>query len=138
MPVLRHLSYVFLSSFLKDRKVPNIKTAVIIAVLILVVTSNVVDFVMDFTNHAPTWHLTEEIIVAFGLIIYLGMELKQKKREMQALVEELKTTECSLIQSATLIKNARKEYSEIIHQHFVTPKKKRFANKHHKYIRKLM
>jgi DNA-binding CsgD family transcriptional regulator len=101
--------------------VPNIKTAIIITVLLLVVTSNVVDLVMDFANHAPIWHLIEEVFVislAMGLIVYLAMELKQKKHDMQTLVEELKTTEYSLTQSTTFINNARKEYSEIIHQQF--------------------
>jgi DNA-binding CsgD family transcriptional regulator len=101
--------------------VPNIKTAVIITVLLLVVTSNVVDLVMDFANHAPIWHLIEEVFVislAMGLIVYLAMELKQKKHDMQTLVEKLKTTEYSLTQSTTFINNARKEYSEIIHQQF--------------------
>lgn len=100
---------------------PNIKTAVIITVLSLVVISNVLDFVMDFTNHAPMWHLIQEIIVislSIGLIVYLTIELKQKKRDMQALLEELKTTERSLTQSTSFINNARKEYSEIIHQQF--------------------
>jgi len=101
--------------------VPNIKTTVIITVLLLVVTSNVLDLVMDFNNHAPMWHLIQEIIVislAMGLIVYLAKELKRKKRDMQTLVEELKTTERSLTQSTTFINNARKEYSEIIHQQF--------------------
>ena len=100
---------------------PSIKTVIIISVLLLVMASNAFDLVTDFTRHEPIWHLIEEIIVislAIGLIAYLTMELKQKKRDMQALVEELKTTERSLTQSTAFINNARKEYSEIIHQQF--------------------
>lgn len=100
---------------------PNFKTAAIITVLLLVMTSNAFDLVMDFTRHEPIWHLIEEIIVislAIGLIVYLTKELKQKKYAMQTLIEELKTTERSLTQSTTFINNARKEYSEIIHQQF--------------------
>lgn len=100
---------------------PKFKTAAIITVLFLVMISNAFDLVIDFTRQEPVWHLVEEIIVislAIGLIILLTMELKQKKRDMQALLEELKTTERSLTQSTTFINNARKEYSEIIHQQF--------------------
>ncbi len=99
----------------------NLKTAAIITVLLLVMTSNAFDLVMDFHRHEPIWHLIEEIIVislATGLIIYLTKELKQKKYDMQALIEALKTTERSLTKSTTFIDNARKEYSEIIHQQF--------------------
>lgn len=100
---------------------PNFKTAAIITVLLLVMTSNAFDLVMDFHRHEPIWHLIEEIIVislAIGLITYLTKELKQKKYDMKALIEELKTTERSLTKSTTFIDNARKEYSEIIHQQF--------------------
>lgn len=100
---------------------PNIKTLIIIIVLSLSMTFNAFDLIMDFTYNASIWHIIQEIIVitlSVSLIVYLAFELKQKKRDMQVLKEELKTTAHSLTQSTTLIQNARKEYSAIIHQQF--------------------
>jgi DNA-binding CsgD family transcriptional regulator len=103
--------------------VPNIKSnsAAIITILLLVIASNILDLAIDFANDASLWHLIQEVIVislAIGLIIFLTLELKQKKRHLQDLVKELKTTEHSLTKSTAVIQNARKEYSEIIHQQF--------------------
>lgn len=84
-------------------------------------TFNTFDLVVDFATNESIWHIIEEITVitlSVGLIVFLTIELKQKKRDLQALKEELKTTEHSLTQSTTFIQNARKEYSAIIHQQF--------------------
>tara|TARA_R110001606_G_scaffold399222_2_gene582506 strand:+ start:167971 stop:168423 length:453 start_codon:yes stop_codon:yes gene_type:complete len=84
-------------------------------------TFNAFDLAVDFATNASIWHIIQEMIVitlSVSLIVYLIIELKQNKRDMQTLVEELKTTERSLSQSTTFIQNARKEYSAIIHQQF--------------------
>ncbi len=100
---------------------PHLKTSSIITIMIIVMISNIIDFIMDIANAAPWWHIVEEFIVislAIALIIYLVLELKQKKRDLADLATELKTTEQSLNRSTALIHNARKEYSQVIHQQF--------------------
>ncbi len=89
--------------------------------MIFVMVSNIIDFVMDIANTAPWWHIVEEFVVislAISLIVYLVLELKQKKRDLIELASELKTTEYSLNQSTAFIHNARREYSQVIHQQF--------------------
>jgi len=101
--------------------VPNIKTIAIFIILLVVMVSNSVDFFHDFVRDEPVWHLIEESIVitlAFGLIIYIVINLRQKKRDLQALVQELESSEHSLEKSNALIQNARKEYSKVIHKQF--------------------
>jgi len=89
--------------------------------LLIIMASNMIDFIHDFVRNEPVWHLIEEGIVitmAFGLVLFLIINLKQKKRDFQELVQELKSTEYSLEKSNELIQNARKEYSSVIHQQF--------------------
>lgn len=76
---------------------------------------------VDFATNESIWHIIQEIIVitlSVSLIIFLAIELKQNKRDMQTLKEELNTTKRSLTQSTTFIQNARKQYSAVIHQQF--------------------
>jgi DNA-binding CsgD family transcriptional regulator len=106
---------------IQGEKVPNIRTLVIIIVLFLSMTFNAFDLKVDLATNESMWHILQElfvIILSVSLIVFLTVELKHKKRDMQALKEELKTTERSLTKSTTFIQNARKEYSEIIHQQF--------------------
>ncbi len=100
---------------------PNLKTLLVIVGLIIVVVSNTLDLVNDFIEHEPTWHLIEEttvITMAFGLIIYLIMDLKQKKRDIAQLKSELSVAQQSLQQSQSHIQQARKAYSQVIQQQF--------------------
>lgn len=100
---------------------PNIKTATIIIILLIVMTSNIVDFILDFSRNEPVWHLIEESIVialALGLVTYLIVNLRKRKQDFQNLVQELQSTEHSLEKSNELIQKARKEYSLVIHKQF--------------------
>lgn len=99
----------------------NIKTAAIIVILLIVIVSNTFDLINDFATDESTWHIVEEITVislALALISYLIINLKQYSTHVQELREELKTTEHSLEASNARIHNARKEYSNVIHQQF--------------------
>jgi DNA-binding NarL/FixJ family response regulator len=101
--------------------VPNIKTIAIIGILLIVMTSNIIDFIYDFVREESLWHLIEEGIVismAIGLIIYLLISFRRKRQDLQQLIQELKTTEDSLEKSTTLIQSARKKYSAVIHRQF--------------------
>jgi biopolymer transport protein ExbB/TolQ len=101
--------------------VPNIKTIAIIGILLMVMTSNIIDFIYEFIRGESLWHLIEEGIVismAIGLIIYLLISFRRKREELQQLMQELKTTEDSLEKSTALIQSARKKYSAVIHRQF--------------------
>ena len=99
----------------------NIKSFAIIGILLIVIASNAFDLFIDFTTNESKWHIIEESIVislALALIAYLIINLKQHSLNVEQLRQELKTTEHSLEQSNTRIHNARKEYSQVIHQQF--------------------
>ncbi len=99
----------------------NLKTIAIILILLIVIVSNAFDLINDFTTEETAWHIIEESIVitlALTLITYLIINLKRHAVNLQQLRQELESTEYSLEQSNTLIHNARKEYSNVIHQQF--------------------
>ena len=99
----------------------NLKTIAIIIILLIVIVSNAFDLINDFATDESSWHIIEESIVitlALALIAYLIINLKQHTVNLQQLRQELESTEHSLEQSNTLIHNARKEYSHVIHQQF--------------------
>lgn len=100
---------------------PNIKTIAIIIILLIIMASNIIDFYLDFVRNEPLWHLIEEgvvITMALGLITYMVLNLRQRKRDLNDLLQELKSTEHSLARSKAVIQNARREYGEVIHQQF--------------------
>ena len=116
----RHMSHAK-NTDSKGLTMPYFKRVATITTLLIVIASNILDFAMDITNGSPWWHLVQEFTVislAVCLIIYLYIELKQKQRALHDLVQELKTTERSLVQSNTVIQDARKQYSTVIHQQF--------------------
>jgi len=99
----------------------NLKTAAIIVILFIVIISNAFDLINDFATNESTWHIIEESIVitlALSLIAYLIVNLKQHRVNLQQLRHELETTEDSLEKSNNRIHNARREYSQVIHQQF--------------------
>jgi hypothetical protein len=68
--------------------VPNIKTIAIIGVLLIVMASNIIDFIYDFVREESLWHLIEEGIIismAIGLIIYLLISFRRKRQDLQQL-----------------------------------------------------
>ncbi|MDT8372106.1 MAG: LuxR C-terminal-related transcriptional regulator [Gammaproteobacteria bacterium] len=100
---------------------PDFKTATTYTILILVVVSNTLDFIMDFRSDQVAWHLVQEIIIivmTLGLLFYLYRNQKRKQRDLAQVVNELKKTEQSLEQSNARIRDARKQYSALIHQQF--------------------
>ncbi|MDF1589799.1 MAG: LuxR C-terminal-related transcriptional regulator [Gammaproteobacteria bacterium] len=100
---------------------PDFKTAATYTILILVVVSNTLDFIMDFRSDQVAWHLVQEIIIivmTLGLLFYLYRNQKRKQRDLAQVVNELKKTEQSLEQSNARIRDARKQYSALIHQQF--------------------
>lgn len=119
MQFIEHLSHVLKP--LKGITVPSLKIIFTIIVLLLVMASNTMDLVNDFAEKEPLWHLIEEVIViimAFGLIAYLIINLKQQKRNLEILRQELQSKDYSLEKSQSIIQNARKKYSDVIHQQF--------------------
>jgi len=99
----------------------NLKTIGIIIILLIVMISNAFDLINDFATNESTWHIVEESIVitlALTLIAYLILNLKKNTVNLQQLRQELEAKEHSLEQSNTRIHNARKEYSQVIHQQF--------------------
>jgi len=99
----------------------NLKTIGIIIILLIVMISNAFDLINDFATNESTWHIVEESIVitlALTLIAYLILNLKKNTVNLQQLRQELEAKEHSLEQSNARIHNARKEYSQVIHQQF--------------------
>ncbi len=119
MQFVDHLSHIL--EALKGTIVSSLKIILTIVVLLLVMVSNTLDLVNDFAEKEPLWHLIEEVIVitmAFGLIAYLIVNLRQQKHHLENLKQELQSKHHSLEKSQSIIQNARKKYSDVIHQQF--------------------
>lgn len=98
-----------------------LKTAVMIVIMVIVIISNTLDLVDDFSSGESWWHIIEETVVitlALSLITYLLLNLRQQSRAMQQLKQELATTEQSLARSHSRMSEARKQYSQLIQQQF--------------------
>ena len=98
-----------------------LKTTIMIAIMIIVIISNTLDLVDDFSSGESWWHIVEESVVitlALSLIGYLLFNLKQQSLAMQQLKQELTTVERSLARSNSRMSEARKQYSQLIQQQF--------------------
>lgn len=96
----------------------DISIAVILGVIMLL---NLADVVTDIGLGVPRWHIVEESIIVMAAalgMLYLIMEMRSRTRQLVQLKKTLTTSDQQLAHITQAMKNARRQYSEIIHQQF--------------------
>lgn len=88
-----------------------------IALLGFIALVNVTDFMHDFNEGSPTFHLIQEaflVVASLGGIGYLLWETAQRRLELEQIKAQLKLTTNRLAESDEKAKNANTEYREVI------------------------
>ena len=96
----------------------DLGVAIILAVIMLL---NLADVVTDINLGVPTWHIIEEsmIVLAAGLTAtYLIIEMRGRARELVRLTETLSRADEQIANVTEEMRNARRQYAELIHQQF--------------------
>jgi DNA-binding NarL/FixJ family response regulator len=95
---------------------------ILIAILLAVVmTLNFIDVLVDINLGVPSWHIFEEaLLVLLSAIgtVYLVREIRFKSRQISHLKTELQTTSDRFENISEEMKQARKEYGEVISSQF--------------------
>lgn len=110
------------------------KDLIIAIILGLIMLLNLADVVTDVNLGVPTWHIIEEsmIVLAAGLtMIYLIIEMRSRARELERLTETLSRADQQIANVTEEMRNARRQYGELIHQQFdawnLTPSEQQVA-----------
>ncbi|MCB1688803.1 MAG: hypothetical protein KDI33_09970 [Halioglobus sp.] len=99
------------------------KDLIITIILGAIMVLNLADVVTDINLGVPTWHIIEEslIVLAAGLTVtYLIIEMRRKSRQLEQLTRTLSRADQEMANITEDMRNARKQYSEVIHQQFIT------------------
>lgn len=97
------------------------KDLLITIVLSVVMLLNAVDVVTDIGLGVPMWHIVEEgviVLISAIAVTYLLLEMRRRTHKLNHLVNTLSVADQQLQNITTEMKNARREYSETIHQQF--------------------
>ncbi|TGD74847.1 LuxR family transcriptional regulator [Mangrovimicrobium sediminis] len=97
------------------------KDVLIIAVLGVIMVLNAMDVATDVGLGVPMWHIIEEamIVVASGVtFLYLLWEMRQHKRELSSLADDLSRADLRLQDVTEKMRSARSHYAEAIQQQF--------------------
>jgi DNA-binding NarL/FixJ family response regulator len=98
------------------------KDLIITIILGTIMVLNFADVVTDIHLGVPTWHIIEEslIVLAAGLTVaYLIIEMRSKSRQLEQLTQTLSRADREMANITEEMRNARKQYSEVIHQQFM-------------------
>ena len=98
------------------------KDLIVTIILGTIMVLNFADVVTDIHLGVPTWHIIEEslIVLAAGLTVtYLIIEMRSKSRQLEQLTQTLSRADREMANITEEMRNARKQYSEVIHQQFI-------------------
>jgi DNA-binding NarL/FixJ family response regulator len=98
------------------------KDLIITIILGTIMVLNFADVITDIHLGVPTWHIIEEslIVLAAGLTVtYLIFEMRRKSRQLEQLTQTLSRADKEMANITEEMRNARKQYSEVIHQQFI-------------------
>lgn len=99
------------------------KDKIITVVLAAIMVLNFVDVITDVGLGVPVWHIVEEAIIVLAsaiAVIYLLIHMRNRTRELNALVLSLDNADRELANITQEMKSARTQYSGVIHQQFDT------------------
>ncbi len=97
------------------------KDKVILLVLIIIMLLNLFDVITDISLGVPTWHVVSEslIVIVSGLgALFLIREIRARTLHTIQLKQELAFSDNKLRDISEEMKNARHEYSNVIHAQF--------------------
>lgn len=98
-----------------------LKNSVIAIILLIIMVLNFFDVLTDITLGAPRWHIISESIIvlvsAIG-VIFLVKEMRARTLDIVNLKKELTVSDDKLNNISAEMKNARHEYSAVIHTQF--------------------
>ena len=97
------------------------KELLITAALAIIMLLNAVDVVTDISLGVPLWHIIEEgviVLISAVAVTYLLLEMRRRTQKLNHLADTLSTADQQLQNITSEMKNARKMYSETIHQQF--------------------
>jgi DNA-binding NarL/FixJ family response regulator len=89
--------------------------------LAIIMTLNFIDVVSDIGLGVPLGHILVESAIALIsaiAVMYLVLEMRRRTRELHALTATLSSSDQQLANITNEMKNARRQYSEAIHQQF--------------------
>lgn len=97
------------------------KDLAITITLAVIMSLNMIDVITDVNLGVPMWHIIEEgiIVLASALgVIYLLLEMNRRTKQLDHLAETLSSADRRLKNITDEMKNARRQYSDVIHQQF--------------------
>ncbi|MGB0938479.1 MAG: helix-turn-helix transcriptional regulator [Colwellia sp.] len=97
------------------------RDSVIALILLVIMILNFFDVLTDISLGVPGWHIfTESLIVLVSAIgaIFLIKDIKARTSDIVSLKKELNISDDKLKNISEEMKNARHEYSEVIHTQF--------------------
>ncbi len=97
------------------------KDLVVIVILCVIMVLNLADVVTDISLGVPRWHIIEEslIVVAAGLTAsYLVFEMRRRAHKLERMTMTLSQADQQIAHITQEMRNARKQYSELIQQQF--------------------
>lgn len=98
------------------------KDLIIAVTLGVIMLLNLADVLTDISLGVPRWHIVQEsiIVLAAGLgMLYLILEMRRRTIELERLSRTLSDSDQQLANITGEMKNARRRYSETIHQQFI-------------------
>ncbi|PWQ96560.1 helix-turn-helix transcriptional regulator [Leucothrix pacifica] len=90
-----------------------------IALLTMIAIMNITDFIGDYREQSPVWHLAQEaflVVASIGGIGYLLWEVSMRRREMEQVKQQLQQANSRLSESNEKLKSANQQYREVIDQ----------------------
>jgi DNA-binding CsgD family transcriptional regulator len=99
----------------------QLKESALIAVLSLIVVTNLYDLFVDYRHNASVWHLLEEtlvVLVSTAAIVWLVVSVRRQRRELEGLKRELQTGLEGVAKLAPAVLAARRQLGEAIQAQF--------------------
>ena len=90
-----------------------------IALLAVTAIMNITDFIGDYREQSPVWHLVQEafvVVASIGGIGYLLWEVAARRREMEQVKQQLQQANSRLSESNEKLKSVNQQYREVIDQ----------------------
>lgn len=90
-----------------------------IALLTVIAIMNITDFIGDYREQSPVWHLLQEaflVVASIGGIGYLLWEVAARRREMEQVKQQLQQANSRLSESNEKLKSVNQQYREVIDQ----------------------
>jgi len=90
-------------------------------ILALILGANLFDMREDFQHNAPLWHLLEEgmvVSISIAGAFYLLLSLRRQSHETRRIRQELEDVRERLASADARMRDARKQYSQVIKTQF--------------------